>query len=114
MPVRDDEFAALLKRTLDADTHDIDPSTVQELSRLRTAVLAKKQPQYQRYGMLVPGFAFGAAALGVVALVGLPQQSVPRGNPETLLTELALEEDDIELVEDLDFYRWLEANGYAG
>ena len=113
MSERDDEraFEARTKATFERSVDALDAATRSRLTRAR--VRALEAPERRRFGgarWLVPAGAAAAAAVAAWLVL------VPRPvDPERPLQaadfgdlELVLAEEDLELIEELDFYAWLE------
>lgn len=114
MTFRENEWTDQVRRALDEELARPDPSLSGELARRRTLALSHARRPATGLRACAPGFAFAAAAFAVVMIAGLPQTSRPGYQDDPLLLEVASLDTDIELIEDLDFYHWLDANGYAG
>lgn len=103
----DRNIARQLAAALDARADGLDASTRSRLNRARQAALAAA-PTRRRIGPWLAGA--GVAAAAVLATVLWLGQPAPVPLPGEVLSGLGIEvfEDDLELVEDLDFYEWLE------
>jgi len=49
-----------------------------------------------------------------IVLLRVPGFSISPLDPDAVLSELEFLESEIELVDELEFFRWLDANGHAG
>lgn len=114
MSLRENERANRVRHVLDEALARPDASLAVELARRRALALAQTRRTRAGLDSCVPGIALAAAAIAVVMIVGLPQSSPGVYDEDKLLLELARLGGDVELIEDLDFYHWLDANGYAG
>jgi hypothetical protein len=47
-------------------------------------------------------------------MLRVPDGSIPELDANAILFEVVLASNDLELIEDLEFYSWLDANGNAG
>ena len=106
---------ALLDQSVDA----IDASTLSRLARARQHALARRPAQRRiRLGFSMIGFgAIGAAAALVLAFGIARHAARPALAPTSAAPvsaqadgdDIAADDDNAELVEDLDFYAWLDA-----
>lgn len=93
---------------LDERVTGLDAATQSRLTRARHSALAdvRRRPFLSRYGA-----ALGSASVAavVVAVLWL-NPSIEAPDPDALLTEFEIEAigEDLELVEDLEFFDWLE------
>ncbi|MCP5143864.1 MAG: hypothetical protein H6978_03470 [Gammaproteobacteria bacterium] len=110
--ISDDDFAARLTARLDAQAAALDDDTLQRLAANRMRVVAaapvKRRPGAQ--WLFAPA---GACAMAMVAAVVLMQTPVtltadhPREFSEI---DLLSSSEQFEMLEDLDFYAWLDSN----
>jgi len=104
------EMIQRVRRHLDAGVNTLDPSLVDRLHKARRRALVQGQragPHQGRY-WFVPAGAVAACALAAVIWFVTPQPL-----PKELLAmdaelELIGEPEGLDLVDDLDFYLWLE------
>ena len=110
----DDVFAARAKTRFDESVDGLDGETRSRLNRSRQRALAEATTGGVRWMQWAP--AGGLAAAAVVAVV------VFTGNPqfEELATpdvatdmEILLTEDSLEMIEDLEFYSWIDFDAEA-
>ena len=103
-----DRAIALLQQSADG----LDAATLSRLNRARQAALAQPRRATQLW--------WGVAAASAVALVlalGLARRDLPPVSPPLAapvadigaIDALASDEDNAEMVDDLDFYAWLDA-----
>lgn len=104
----DDELEAKLRGDLEEITRDLPPGVSARLAAARRNALARMSPSGTRIGM--PALAASAAALGVVVVLVWRLAAPP---PEPDILELAVREE-LELVDDLDFYLWLDQMAREG
>jgi hypothetical protein len=104
----DEIFAGKAKQYFDESVDRIDGGTQSKLTRARHAALAEAgsaRPAWQQWAP-----AAGVAAAGVLAVVvwtgNLP--SPDAGAPEVADIEILLTEDSLEMLEDLEFYSWID------
>ena len=113
-----DRFEKKMKDSFDESVDALDAATLSKLNRSRHLALAelgKRTPQWSRW---MP--ATGAVAAILVAVVMLQDPSgIQDINGATSVTdmEILLGEDSIEMLEELEFYSWIdiaEAEGDVG
>ena len=101
-----------LTQALDQSTQDLDGSTLSKLTQARhAAVAAAGSPRRARWPA-VAVLGGSTAALGLVALMMTSQLSTTPAAPENLdavadFELLAASSDDLEMLEDLEFFEWL-------
>jgi hypothetical protein len=100
---RDEDSALIrnIREQLERHADELDEITLARLAAARRSSLARSRRPAVHW-LPLTGLAAAAAVLLAVLLV--QQQRVPDPDWEALMTH-----DDIELIEDLDFYAWLEA-----
>lgn len=114
MDRRETEWTQQIRRALDDEFARPDPALSAALARRRAHALAQARRAPTGIRQYAPGIAFATAAIVVITLAGLPQLRWNDPDADRLLLDVARLDGDIELIEDLDFYHWLDANGYAG
>jgi hypothetical protein len=105
----DDTFDKKLKATFDASVDELDAATLSKLNRSRHAALAELQRPGHQWSIWMP--ATGVAAAVVVAvMVMLSPTGVNELPGAATVTdmEILLGEDSIEMLEDLEFYSWID------
>jgi hypothetical protein len=108
----DEAFADKAKQLFDASVDSLDGETRSKLNRGRQAALAELKPGGRQWAQWIP--AGGVAVAAVAALVvwstsmRLPELDTPgvASDMEILLTE-----DSLEMLEDLEFYSWIDLDG---
>ncbi len=106
----DDRFADQAKELFDDSVERLDAATLSQLNQRRQAALAAASSEGSRvhWGRWLP--AAGVTAAAVVAVVMM--QGTPTGvelpPDEVTDFELLLSEDNLEMIEELEFYDWLE------
>lgn len=108
MKSNDAAFSKRAKASFDESVEQLDGATLSRLNRARHVALAQMQQPTRRWSRWVP--AAGVAAAALVAFMVLQN---PAGLDEPLPTavadiEILLGEDSIEMLEDLEFYSWLD------
>ena len=113
---KDDElFEAKAKRLFDESVQGIDGQTLSRLNRGRQKALSELG---RRRAVNVLGWvpATGVAAAAVVAVMlwsgGPPADIAPPSSATDL--EILLNEDSLEMLEELEFYSWIELDEDAG
>jgi hypothetical protein len=104
----DEQFAREAKEQFDASVDKLDAATLSTLNQSRHRALAELHGRPTQWLRWVPAAGMATAAL-VVAMVILPgpadNQAVPA---EIMDMEILLGEDSIEMLEDLEFYEWID------
>lgn len=112
-----------LRKLLDEGAETLDTSTKEKLQSIRRQALSSHSSRKLRHQQtwfstaqlkLVPMAMMTCAFLLVLGLWQSSQVSETEYTITELETGPILSPAEIELVEDLEFYEWLEANGYAG
>jgi hypothetical protein len=96
----EDAFAKQIRQQLDRHAAAVDERDAARLAAARRQALAR-QPRRTVHWLPLTGMATAAAVLLAVLLVR--QAPLPDAGWDPLLAQ-----DDIELIEELDFYAWLE------
>jgi len=109
----DEEFGRQAKEAFDASVEKLDAATLSKLNRGRHAALAELKSPTRSFSRWMP--AAGVAAAVLVAVVVI---QTPGGVDEmpTAVTdmEILLGEDSIEMLEDLEFYSWIDTVDLEG
>jgi hypothetical protein len=108
----DDAFVEKASQLFDASVDGLDGETRSKLNQGRQAALAELEPGGKRWTQWAP--AGGVAVAAVAALViwsgsmQVPDLDAPgvASDMEILLTE-----DSLEMLEDLEFYSWIDLDG---
>ena len=104
------QFEQTVKQLLNAQEPDADVS--KRLDVARQAAMAAAAPQRQRWMPFAAAASVAVAAL-VASFLLIPEPSAPlSGDAEDF--EMLLVEDNIELLEEMEFYQWLAAVSAAG
>jgi uncharacterized protein DUF3619 len=111
-PDRDDETARRARAILDRSADELDGATRARLGAARIEALAALRtphPRHARRRALALAAAFGAAALafGATRWLRAPAGPLSFGDDVDDVDILA-GADDLEMYDDLEFYRWLE------
>jgi len=109
--VTDDRLAAKAKTLFDESVDGLDAATVSRLNRNRHEALeaAARGGLNVRWAQWVPATGVLAAAAVVAVLWGREPTVVPMTAPAAASDlEIILEVDDFEMLEELEFYSWIE------
>ena len=104
----DEAFNKQAKAGFDESVEQLDAATLSRLNRARHAALAEIQQPTRQWSRWLP--ASGVAAAVLVAVIVMQN---PAGLDEPLPAavadmEILLGEDSLEMLEDLEFYSWLD------
>lgn len=109
------------KELLDESARDLDAAALSRLNRARQAALAQRAPRRRAAWLFLPaGFAGACAlllALGVwharrpltAPLPAQPTGAVAGNALNSVDLDMIASGDDMEMMQDLDFYAWLDA-----
>ena len=106
--VVDSALSERAKSLFDESVAGLDGETQSKLNRGRHAALAaaSRRPAWQRYA---PATGVAAAAIVAALIVNQPNGVVEIENTESVTDlEILLDEDSLEMLEDLEFYSWME------
>lgn len=106
----DRELTDRLRQMLDRSTAELDAVTLARLRAARRRALDSPPPR--RIWLAAGGISAAALAAGLAAVLWLSPAAAPAPTGLEQLDLLA--EADLELVDDIDFYRWLAENERAG
>jgi hypothetical protein len=105
---QDDRFVENVRRQLDAQADGLDELTVARLRAARKRALASHRAG-QRW---LPAFGVATAAAALLALLLWQSPSAPLLPAEDW--EIVVSGDDLDLIEEYEFYEWLDATQAAG
>lgn len=114
MKLTDDDFLRRVRCDLDADIEAMDGATVAQLAQIRRAAVARASVRPTFNLRFAPAVAFAASTAMLAILLRVPGGSLPPLEHDVPLIEFALADGELELIEELEFYQWLDARGYAG
>jgi len=110
----DEEFARRTGARLRESARDLDAATLSRLNRARQKALDEMSGRKRgAHGWWVPA---GATAIGVTVVIGLwraggsgvaPTEFAPLAADDVTDFELLLDEGDLEMLEELEFFAWL-------
>ena len=112
------DIARNAARRLDAGLQEIDEQSLERLRRARLAALNGGRAREGRFFALQglrftpAGFSLAALAFLVITLVALLPARAPRSLTADDL-EIITSKEQVAMLEDLDFYRWLAATGHT-
>ncbi len=114
-PREHEEWARRAKDCFDESVERLDAAALSRLSRARHEALAAHPaapaPAWRR---LTPAAGLVAALAIVALLIPRPEPALPpMPEPVTSDVELLLGEDRLEMIEDLEFYYWMDELGAA-
>jgi len=113
MKQSDEDFGRQAKEAFDASVDKLDAATLSKLNRGRQAALAELGKPAAQWSRWMP--ATGVAAAVLVAVMVL-QSPAPVNEIPTSVTdmEILLGEDSIEMLEELEFYSWIDVADLEG
>lgn len=104
-----DDFAAKAKALFDESVDGLDAETRSRLNRGRQAALAGLGGSRQRWMQWLPAAGVAAAAVAAVMLwSGNPQINELAVPDVAVDMEILLTEDSFEMLQDLEFYSWID------
>ncbi|MCG8673161.1 MAG: hypothetical protein MI867_27475 [Pseudomonadales bacterium] len=105
-PFEEKDFEAKLKQSLDNSVDELSQQTLANLNEIRQQALNGKQANASKFQWALWGPAGGLVAAAVVAAVWVGNPAVQPSNSIDDL-ELLTSEEDLELMEDIEFVAWL-------
>ena len=104
----DERFAEQAKEKFDDSVERLDAATLSQLNQRRQAALAEvaSKDSGVRWGRWLP--ATGIAAAAVIAVLIIPDGPDVVIPDEATDFEILLSDDNLEMIEELEFYDWLE------
>lgn len=105
----DDTFGKKVKAIFDESVDGLDAATLSKLNRSRHEALAELERPERRWSRWMPATGVAAAVLVAVMMLQSPTAINEVGGP-TIVTdmEILLGEDSIDMLEDLEFYSWID------
>jgi len=103
----DETLAEQAKEAFDQSVDGLDAATLSRLNRGRQAALAEAAQPNRQWLRWMPATGAAAAVLLVVMTLQSPGDVDVMSAPATDL-EILLSEESIEMIEELEFYSWLE------
>ncbi len=108
MKSTDEAFSKQAKASFDETVEQLDGATLSKLNRARHAALAEIRQPTRQWSRWMPATGVAAAALVAVMILQNPagiDEPLPAAVADM---EILLGEDSIEMLEDLEFYSWLD------
>lgn len=102
-----------MKAAFDESVDALDAATLSRLNRSRQAALAELSRPRRRWSSWVPATGVAAAVLLSVVILQSPRDTVAEAVSVSDM-EILLGEDSIEMLEDLEFYSWIDAADREG
>ena len=112
MKKTDTQFAEQAKEAFDESVDGLDAATLSRLNRGRQAALAASRNPAANWLRWMPATGLAAVVLLTVFTLRAPDEIEVIGAPAVDL-EILLGEESIEMLEDLEFYRWLASQDLA-
>ncbi|MBT8103533.1 MAG: hypothetical protein KJO95_11240 [Gammaproteobacteria bacterium] len=105
-----DAFDKKAKAMFDESVDGLDAATLSKLNRSRHQALAQLQRRRQTWSRWMPATGVAAAVLVAVILLQSPMavNEIPGLTTPTDM-EILLGEDSIEMLEELEFYSWIDS-----
>jgi len=108
MKKSDVQFGQNAKALFDASVDELDAATLSTLNQSRQRALAEAHSPHRELMRWVPAAGVAAAVL-IGVMVTLPDPGSTEVMPTALADmEILLGEDSIEMLEDLEFYSWMD------
>jgi len=104
----DEAFRKQAKTNFDETVEQLDAATLSRLNRARHEALAEMHQPTRQWSRWVPATGVAAAALVAVMVMQNPaglDEPLPAAVADM---EILLGEDSLEMLEDLEFYSWLD------
>lgn len=111
MSKNDEQLTQQAKEAFDRSVDGLDAATLSRLNRGRQAALAELESPARQWLRWMPATGAAAAVLLVLTMLGGPNDIGVIDAPATDL-EILLSEESIEMLEDLEFYSWLDTQEF--
>ena len=108
----DEQLAQAAKRAFDQSVDGLDAATLSRLNRGRQAALAEARRPGREWLRWMPATGVAAAVLLVLVMQQGPGDADVIAAPASDL-EILLGEESIEMLEELEFYSWLDTEDLA-
>ena len=109
MKKSDETFENDVKASFDASVDALDAATLSKLNRGRHVALAELTRSRVRWSRWIPAAGVAATALLAFMLLQNPgEPGVVAGTVSVTDMEILFGEDSIEMLEDLEFYSWID------
>jgi hypothetical protein len=113
MKKTDEQLAEAAKQAFDQSVDGLDAATLSRLNRGRQAALAETRQPVRQWLRWMPATGVAAAVLLALVIQQGPGDVDVIAAPAADL-EMLLGEESIEMLEDLEFYSWLDTEELAG
>jgi len=113
----DERLADTAKQLFDESVESLDAATLSRLNKSRHDALAELRhvKSAQQWVRWMPATGIAAAALVTVMLIRGPSGVVLPAAPVTASDfEILLDDEHLEMLEDLEFYSWIDSSDLAG
>lgn len=115
MKKTDEKFRETAKAVFDESVDALDAATLSKLNRSRQRALAELERPGWRFSTWAPATGVAAAVLIAVMIAQSPVTLENTQLPAAVADmEILLGEDSIEMLEELEFYSWLDAAELEG
>jgi hypothetical protein len=111
----EDALVNKAQQLFDESVNGLDEATCSRLNRGRQAALSEVSGGARRFNQWIP--AGGVAAAAIVLMVvwnGNQQLDIPQVPEVATDMEILLNEDSLEMIEDLEFYSWIDLDAEIG
>lgn len=109
MNEQDDKFENMAKAAFDSSVDKLDAATLSRLNRGRQEALQELESPRRRWSSWMPATGVAAAVLVAIVMLQSPVSIDDAAGPTSLTDiEILLGEDSIEMLEDLEFYSWID------
>jgi len=108
MKKSDEQMAKQAKEAFDSSVEGLDAATLSRLNRSRHAALAEVSRPREAWLRWIPASGIAAAMVLAVMMLQGPEELDAVHAPTNDL-EILLGEESIEMLEDLEFYSWLDS-----
>jgi len=112
---KDDALVSKAKQLFDESVDGLDGATRSRLNRGRQAALSEVTSRPRRVSQWLPAGGVAAAAIALMVVWnGAEQMDVPQVPEIATDMEILLNEDSLEMIEDLEFYSWIDLDAEVG
>ena len=109
MNEQDDAFEKMAKDAFDSSVDKLDAATLSRLNRGRHEALQELERPRRRWSRWMPATGVAAAVLVAIVMLQSPMTIDDEVGPSSLADiEILLGEDSIEMLEELEFYSWID------
>lgn len=109
MNEQDDAFEKTAKAAFDSSVDKLDAATLSRLNRSRHEALQELERPRHRWSRWMPATGVATAVLVAIVILQSPMTIDDEVGPTSLTDmEILLGEDSIEMLEDLEFYSWID------